>query len=298
MMGLALAGALIGGGVALLVMWLAPAQPDLADALDRLDPSTGGRTAGAAVSGPNAGVRDRAGHWLQGRAPEHWVRTPASDLQLLGVSRARFLGEKATYAAIGVLFPSLFTATMAALGVALPLSVPAGGGLILGMCLSMVPDIEARRRAVAAREDFARAATAYIDLTAMERRGGGGAAQALEEAATVGDSWAFVRLRDELARARWAREAPWDALARLGDELRVPALRDIGDIMRIGGAEGGAVYDALRSRAASNRDAILAADLARANQASEALTMPVAALGLVFLVLLAAPAVLRIALGG
>ena len=45
------------------------------------------------------------------------------------------------------------------------------------------------------------------------------------------------------------------------------------------------------------RDALLAADHSRANQTSEGLVMPVAALGIAFLALLAAPAVLRIAQG-
>ena len=68
-------------------------------------------------------------------------------------------------------------------------------------------------------------------------------------------------------------------------------------ILSMSGEQGVAVYDALRARAASSRDALLAADHARANQASEGLAMPVAALGIVFLILLATPALIRIALG-
>lgn len=291
-----LAGMLIGLGLALLAVWVAPTQPDLAAALDRLDPQQGATHSG--ISDPVAtDPLSRLGVWMQRRVPARWVRVPAADLNVLGMSTAAFWGKKAALLLIGLAFPTLFTIVVDALGMHIPFAVPAVAGLILGVVLSMAPDVEVQRNAKAARLEFARAVTSYIDLVALEKNAGSGTSQALYEAAKVGDSWVFRRLREELAHARWSGRPAWDALATLGDELGVPALHDLGDIMRLSGVEGTAVYDALRSRAASSRAALLAADHTEANRASETLAFPISALVLVFVAILVTPALLRIGLG-
>lgn len=291
-----LAGSLFGLGLAMIVAWLVPAQPDLGAALDRIDPT---HARGLRVDTTPAGstLTDRTGVWLLRHLPTRLARTPAADLAVLGITPARHLGQRAAFCGVGLVFPSLFTALVWAFGWQLPFSIPVLAGLVMGTALSLIPVVEARRRAAVARQEFTRAVGAYTDLTALERQAGAGSTQAMESAAAVGDSWVFVRIREELSRARWAGRAPWDALTELGTDLQVPALADLADIMRMSGEQGVAVYDALRARAASSRDAVLAADHARANQASEGLAMPVAALGIVFLILLATPALIRIALG-
>jgi hypothetical protein len=292
-----LAGCLVGAGTALIITWLAPAQPDLDDALARIDPVRGG-AGQTSLLGDTDDALVKIGARIRRAAPALAGRAPAADLALLSISTERFLGERAGYATIGLLFPPLFTTVVGALGMHLPIATPAVAGLLMAVLFSFVPALEVRRKAAAAREDFTRATAAYIDLAAMERRAAGGVTQSLESAAQVADSWPFLRIREALARAHWAGLPAWDALAQLGDELQVPALTDLGGIMRVGGEHGAAaLHDALTARAASARDAVLAHDQARANAASEALAMPVAALGLVFLALLSAPALLRIALG-
>ena len=235
--------------------------------------------------------------WIQRRLPTSWARTPTADLAVLGIPTARYLGQRAAFFLVGLVFPTLFVALLTAFGWQLPFTVPVLAGIVIGALLSLLPAYNAKSDAAVAREEFTRAVGAFTDLTALERQAGAGTTQALESAAAVGDSWVFVRIREELAQARWAGKPPWDALSELGAALQVPGLADLGDIMRMSGEQGVAVYDSLRARAASNRDAVLAADHARANRASEALTMPTAALGVIFLLLLATPAVIRIALG-
>jgi pilus assembly protein TadC len=290
-----LAGAMAGLGLTVIIASLMPAQPDLAGALDRLDPAHARAARPEHV--PGASLGERVGLWLLRTLPRRLARTPRADLAVLGVTPAQHLGQRAAFFAVGVVFPTAFTALVWAFGWQLPFSVPVLAGLALGVALSLVPVAEARRRAVVAREEFTRAVGAYTDLTALERQAGAGSTQAMETAAAIGDSWVFARVREELARARWSGQAPWDALTELAKGLQVPALADVADIMRMSGEQGVAVYDALRARAASSRDGLLAADHARANQASEGLAMPVAALGIVFLILLATPALIRIALG-
>jgi hypothetical protein len=295
MTGIILAGALAGLGAAMVVAWVIPAQPELASALDRLDP-THSRTPSTAPS-TDTGPADRVGRRLLRQLPPWAARVPAADLAVLGITPSGYLGQRAAYFAVGLVFPALFAAVVWAFGWQLPVAVPALAGPVMGAGLSLIPAVEARRNAGVARQEFSRAVGAYTDLVALERHAGAGSTQALETAAAVGDSWVFVRIREELARARWAGTAPWDALDDLGTDLHVPALGDLGDIMRLSGEQGTAVVDALRARSAASRDALLAADHARANQASEGLVMPVAALGIIFLGLLATPALIRIALG-
>src|SRR5215213_4031167 len=102
---LALAGGtLVGLGVALLLWRLAPAHPDLADALQRLSPRAHRVEAipGAADS------RQRLGVWALKRLPAAvWARTPTRDLALLRIPLARFYGDKVLYAVVGLCIPPL-----------------------------------------------------------------------------------------------------------------------------------------------------------------------------------------------
>jgi len=197
-------------------------------------------------------------------------------------------------ALLGLLFPAVFIVVTAAAGYALPIALPAVFALVLAAVLFVVPDLDVRRKAAAAREEFARATSAYLDLTALERAAGAGATQSLEQAATVGDSWVFVRLREQLIRARLSGTPPWDGLHDLSTELSLPELSDLADIMRLSGEEGAAVADTLRARSRGLRAALLTKEQTRANEESERMVVPVALLGLIFLVILGAPAIVRI----
>ncbi|MGO1316825.1 MAG: hypothetical protein ACTMIR_07300 [Cellulomonadaceae bacterium] len=114
----------------------------------------------------------------------------------------------------------------------------------------------------------------------------------MESAAEVGDSWVFTRLGEELRRSRWSGVPPWDALRTLSDELALPELGDFADIMRLSGAEGAAVYTTLRARSAALRTAMLGDELAAANAVGERMSIPGSLLGVVFMALLVAPALL------
>ena len=138
----------------------------------------------------------------------------------------------------------------------------------------MVPDLDLRRRAAAARDELRHAVCVYLELVALERAGDAGTVEALERAATVGDSPAFVRIRDALTRAELAGQPPWTGLAELADAVGVPELGDLADIMRLSGEDGAAVYATLRARAASLRTQLLAANAAAANAASRAHDRP------------------------
>lgn len=300
------AGVAAGLGALLVVREFVPGHPHLASALLRLSgaaPDTGVDANvdldAAHGAGPASGIEGRLGRQLGRQLDRHlhgraWVRVPVRELAMVRTSRSAWLGQKALFALVGLLFPPVFTLAVGLAGLRLPVAVPLAASLALAAALWFVPDADVRVRARTARADFARAVTAYIDLTALERAGGSGATQALERAATVGDSWAFERLREALQRARWTGTPPWRALSDLAADIGVPELEDVADIMRLSGEEGVAVYDNLRSRSRGMRAALLTREQARANADSERMVVPVALLGLVFLCLLAYPALVRV----
>ena len=295
-----LLGATGGLGVTLIVRELLPSDPQLASALDRLAPTRSGAAAPAVGepvedAGGTGALEHRVGIWAQRYlADAPFVATPTTELLLLRIPVARHLGQKVLMALLGLLFPAVFVVVTATLGVTLPIALPAVFALVLAAVLFVIPDLDVARKAAAAREEFARATSAYLDLTALERAAGAGATQALEQAATVGDSWVFVRLREQLVRARLSGRPPWDGLHDLALELGLPELSDLADIMRLSGEEGAAVADTLRARSRGLRAALLTKEQTRANEESERMVVPVALLGLIFLVILGAPAMVRI----
>lgn len=222
------------------------------------------------------------------------LHVPHRDLALLRRSVPQFLGERALYGAIGLVVPTAGTAALAVSGVSLPFAVPAATGLLAAVALSYLPLYNVADLARTKRAEFRRAMTTYIDLVALERAAGAGTTQALESAARIGESWAFQRLRDELAHARWAGIPAWEALRTVGDDLRLPELAETGDVMRMSAREGATVYDVLRTRAAAMRSEILTADQARAGSRTERATAPLAATSVVFMLILAAPVAMQI----
>ena len=157
-----------------------------------------------------------------------------------------------------------------------------------------MPSRDLAAQAKEARSNFARALSAYIELCALERNSGAGASVALATAAEVGDSWMFAKIGEEIARSRYNGQPPWDALNALADDLALPELADVADIMRLASDESSEVYRQLRARSASARSALLSEELARASLVEERMYFPASILGLVFLALLMAPPLLRL----
>jgi len=287
------AGALIATGLVLAGWRLAPAQPDLADVLDRLGPHYQRRQAAAA--GPAVDSKERLGLWAMRHLPAGvWGRVPTRALALLRIPLSRFYAEKLTFALLGLVLPGLVTGIYSLMGLQLPAVVPIAGTLLVAVGMWFIPNLNVRDDARRARAEFSRALGAYVDLVALERNAGSGPRQALEVAAGIGDSWVFQRVGEELARSRWSGQAPWDALTALADELGLPELADLADIMRLSGEEGAQVYATLRARSLAMRTAQLTTEQGKANEVSERMVMPGSLLGIVFIGLILAPALLRL----
>ena len=297
-----LAGAAVGVGVTLIAAGLRPPPPDLEAALARLDASPGTTPHESAPDGTAASSAQRvADRFLTergtGLVEALGLTRYDADLRLLGETPAALLVRKAGYALLGLAFPPVLAAAMSLLGVTLPWPIPTLAAVVLATALFFVPDIDVHRRATAARAELRQTVCAYLELVALERAADAGAIEAVERAATIGESEGFQRIRDALTRAQLAGNPPWQGLSDLAAETGVDELRDVADIMRISGQDGAAVYATLRARAASLRTTLTTQAAAAANAASEHMVAPVAVLGLAFMALLGYPAFARIIFG-
>ena len=272
-------GAALGLGVALLIRFLVPSPPPLGPALERLRPRRG------AVEQPPGGWADS----LLAR-----IRVPSRELRLLGQSPQRYALNKLAAVTLGLVFPSVFSLILAVSGLYLGMVFPAAAGVGLAALLWFLVDVSVRQRAAEAREEFSRAVSVYLELVALELAAAHGPSEALERAASVGGGWVSRRISDALHAARLRLETPWDALKRVADDIGVPELGDVGDIMTLAGDQGAQVYDTLRSRARSLRAAILAREEERANTATTVLYIPTSLLVFVLFAIAAYPFLIRL----
>jgi len=290
-----LAGALVGIGLTVIVAGLVPTHPDLRAALARLDP----RTAADFNRAPEGrGLVDAARTRVLPRLVENLgLRRFAADLRMVDQGAEVLAARKVGYALLGLAFPTVMALLLAVVGVRAPLVFPAVLAVVGAGVLFVVPDIDLRRRAARARADMRRATCVYLELVALERAADSGATEALERAATVGQSREFERIREALLTAEVTGKPAWAGLHDLAAATGVTELGDLADIMRLSGQDGAAVYGTLRARAASLRTQLLTATAAEANAASEHMTVPVALLGVAFMALIGYPAFARIFAG-
>lgn len=287
-----LSGGLIFAGIACLIAAVIPAPVHLKDAIARLQPTP--PTLNVTAGPETRDTETRLGHWAQRHLPPFLLgTTPTKDLALLGRTPASLYGSQIISAAIGLLILPVLNLIFTLLDGALPLAVPAIGSLVLAAVMWWMPRNELRDKVTKAREEFSYALGAFVEMVALERLSGATVPQALIQAADTGDSWVFQRLATVLRRTQYTGQSPWDALAETGEALDLTDLIDLADIMRLGGADGTRVYDSLRARAASMRNATLNTQISRANQASERIAIPVALLVFVLAMTLVTPAILR-----
>lgn len=286
----AVLGALVGFGLFLLVREFVPGRPGLQGALDRLngiDATTVSLTPGEAPS-----RTEQVGAWVHRNIPPVNIRAlnPSNaDLELIAMTRTSLLGEQAISALLMAVAIPAFTTMFVVVGVSVPFTVPVVISLIMLVIGWVLPPLRVKSAAQTARDEFSIAVGAYLELLAIERISGAGAASAAEGAARVGGSWPFQRISERLERARFSGTHSWKALDELADELEVPDLHNVADIMRLAAKEGASVYDQLRARAKSMRDAQLGIEEKRAAENSTRMTIPITCTAIVFILMLLYP---------
>lgn len=285
------AGAVTGAGLGLLVVELLPGPPQLGAALARLQTTTPTVTRAPVGSG----VRDRAGRYLvDHHAQIPGMSIPRADLALIGKSPERFLFDKVAVALAVTLVMPYFAVIAVILGVPVPIPFILIGALLIGAIFYAAADADVKAKAKRLRGEADQALTAYLDLVALRRVGESGITESLEGAATMADGWVFVRLSDALQKARDEREAPWEGLRSLAEELDLPALRDISNIVALAGTDGAGIYAALRAKSSAMRTALGNAAAEAAANATVKLSMIGGLLALVLMILIGFPAMSRI----
>jgi uncharacterized membrane protein YagU involved in acid resistance len=282
------AGALAGFGLYLVVRGAMPAGPALGPALQRLHAPV------APIGGKPATSNDGAvAQWLAANLTS-FLRPPTRELRLIGRSVERYVFEKVAFTLVGLVFPPLFSVLLAIVGIRLSVAFPLVVSLGLAGLFFVLVDVSVKQKAVDAREEFVRAVAVYLDLVALERSAAHGPVESLERAAKVGNGWVFERIREALDGARYANLAPWDGLKQVADDIGVPELGDVGDIMRLSGTEGTQVYQTLVSRAQSLRVALRTREQDRANTATTLLYVPTSLTVFVLFVLAGYPFLIRL----
>ncbi|HEY5784816.1 MAG TPA: hypothetical protein VIT65_08560 [Microlunatus sp.] len=284
-----LTGLLAGAAVIAAVAAVRPVSPDLGDTLYRLHHP--GQTE-QLLDGRRG---DRLGRWLMVRSGVFGgFAVPYADLDLLGMTPARFFTAKAIFATVGLVLPVSIGLFFNAIGLGVPLVIPAGISLLLGLLGWVFPALAVRRDATVAREKFARSITAYIDLVVLERLGGAGVASAISDPAGIAKSPLFIRIRQSIDRHRLERKAPWIALRTLANDIDLPQLRQLADTMELSGTKSAPVAETLKARARDIRNAFLNQDVERAGAASSRQTATTALLLIWLLAFLGFPVLFRL----
>ncbi|MFF1400687.1 hypothetical protein ACFVZD_44020 [Streptomyces sp. NPDC058287] len=283
-----LSGGVGGAGVALLVNELLPAAPKLGPALERLNPTPAAPQQAPVAAG--SATQAQLGQWLMKRLP---ITLPRKDLDLLGQNSEEFMLNKTLLVLFGLFAPSVFIGAWTLLGISVPLYTPGIVGLVLAAVCWFVPDLTLRRDAAKARAECAHGIAVYLELVALRLAAGIAIESTLEQAASVGRGWVFLRLQDALMRARVERTSQWAALKDLGELLDVPVLSDVADFVQMSSQEGASVYDTVRHRAASLRTEQLNAEAAAANADTEKMQAPLGVLCVLVLAAMAFPVVLN-----
>ncbi len=272
-----LGGAVLGGGVAALIVGLFPAPPALGPALDRLYPATRHQ--------PNRSPLD----WLR-----RHVRVPRADLAILGRTPERYVLSLVLTVLFALSIPVLLTIALLVLRVSVTPAIPLGGVLIAAAFGVWLAHADVVSKAAAAREEFVRGMCTYLDLAATQVRGGHGPMESLERAVEICHGWVFDHVRGALLRANLQLTPPWNELKRLSVELNILELGDLADIMRSAGVDGAQVYNTLRAKADSLRDQIRTQQLEKAEVRTNKLDIPAAVLILILLVLMIYPFMARL----
>jgi tight adherence protein C len=289
-----ISGILIAAGMCCLVVASARFTPRLEAALERIGADgMDRRTLGDL--GPVRSRSERLGANLYRVVPIPLSRGQRRALRLQGKSIAEFYADKAVMAIVGAVLPALAGAAFAYLTGQLS-AIPAVAVLVGGVIGFFVPDLLLRRSTANVRTGAAEALLVYIDLVTLERLTNASATQALHSAAALSDVPLFVQIRTALERARLEQQSPYAELRRLSDQLKLPELADIADVMQLD-ETGASLSGTLRARVRELRDAHLTREQIKASAAAEGMTifmtLPALIFGLIFLV----AAMLRILVG-
>ncbi|WP_051857037.1 MULTISPECIES: type II secretion system F family protein [Streptomyces] len=272
---------------------LFPARPGLGEVLDRLDsdaPRSSGplQTARGGRAGLQAVLDDLGGKALTRYAGLFSV--PEADLELLGISPARHAGTKIGGVLGGLLLPQLYPLLSLVMGDPAAWDVPLVLSLVLAFALWHNADLHVRQQARRVRVMWRHAIASFLERALLERGAGAGAEALVQRTAAVGDGPMADRIRSALEHAQLNATPPWQALADLGERLRIPELAAPADSFALAG-DGANVRDVLTAQARMLRQRLFQEQRSQANAASAKAVLPGTVFFTVAFVLFIAPSI-------
>jgi Flp pilus assembly protein TadB len=291
----------VGLGIYCLVRVFLRPKPGVAQMLSRINRGQRSMTTHTTTAYESGGVLDRRARTafagladrLEVLAAERgWeLGQRRADLALMGRTRGAHLAMKvATAFGLFLLAPFVWT-TMTVAGVPLPSAIPAVGALAFAAFGFFLPDLALRSEATARRRDFRRSVGVFLDLVAMNLAGGRGLPEALLAAASVGDHWSMIRIRQALANARLYGTTPWAALGALGEEINVEELKELSGALVLAADDGAKIRSSLSARAATLRRRELTQAEGEEGEKSQSMLVAQMLISTAFLLFLGYPAV-------
>ena len=304
MIGALVFGALVGLGLFCLVRVFVRPKPGVAQMLSRINRGQRSMSTHTTTAYESGGALDRRARSafaslsdrLEALAAERgWqLGRQRADLALMGRTRGTHL---ATKVAIGLgmflLAPFVWT-MMTVAGAPLPAAIPAFAAVLFATFGFFLPDLALRSEAAARRRDFRRSVGVFLDLVSMNLAGGRGLPEALLAAASVGDHWSMVRIRQALANARLYGTTPWAALGGLGEEIDVEELRELSGSLVLAADDGAKIRSSLSARAATLRRRELTQAEGEEGEKSQSMLVAQMLISTAFLIFLAYPAVSKL----
>jgi tight adherence protein C len=292
-----LLGATAGLGIVLVAVALVGRRPTLEQELARLDPySTGGATPPAGAAGGLNGLFTQLGQPLAGvlaRLSGGSGRLDA-DLAVIGRGRAEHSAAVGTATVAGAACLPALVALADLAGLRVPLLAPLLACLAMALLCALLPSLAVRRRAQQGRLQFRQALASWLELVALAQAAGMGLESALQSASGICDDASFRRIRRAVDVSRSTGVPPWVALRRLGGELGIADLEELGSNLALAGSEGARIRSSLAAKAASLRRRELAEAEAEANAMTERLFLPSVVLMFGFLLFVGYPALVTV----
>lgn len=281
------AGAGFGLAVAVLVRPLLPARPRLSAAMEQM----GTADLQSGVKAAEASYQDRIGRWVLRTVPTPSKVSLQQNLALLEISPITHAYQRFLYTALlGVGF--LIVGTMICVLIGVPVVLALLIAIVGALAGWLLPDVDVRQKATAAREEFSRAVAVYIELVATEKHRDAPNSVALANAALVSDHWLFRRVSQELFKAQLDHRQPWTVLQEFSAEIGVPELADMAQTMALSGDKGANIYQSLRASGKTLRVKMLNEEHTEANQQSEKLGIYMTFLAFIFIGIIATPPII------
>ncbi|UKD58545.1 type II secretion system protein [Amycolatopsis sp. FU40] len=220
-----------------------------------------------------------------------FLSVPLADLELVGQAPETFLLHRIVFAAIGALWVPLLSVVLAFGGVAPPVVLTGVLSLATAVVGWTLPAASLKSKVTRARAELRGALACYCRLVALGRIGDRGPVEALRYPASLGEGWTFRRIRDAMDEAALLGDMPWDGLQRLGTATGVRELSDLTHVVASAGHDGASIVTSLRVKADSIEQQLSAERKTGAAVRSDRMDLPLALLGLAFVVFLAFPGV-------